>query len=40
MITTIMAEEPYELVKRIRFQGGPLGAVRHAKRWNSRLLLR
>ena len=31
-ITTVMAKEPYELLERIRFQRGPLGAVRYTKR--------
>jgi hypothetical protein len=35
-----MVEESHELVKRIGFQRGTLGAVCHAEGWNSRLLLR
>jgi len=39
-ITTVMAEESHELADRIGFQRGTPGAVCHAERWNSRLLLR
>ena len=38
-ITTTMAEESHELINRIKFQRGTLGAIYHVKKWNNRLFL-